>query len=90
MSFQKSYIFDPLDLVQLLVHYTDGEVPLNGVVTNVGFHPALKRFIGIEIESDEFDTTEPLHIRYQGKKILSWAKGDGEQNWVKANEATRQ
>ena len=79
MPHQKLFIFDPEDLVKLLTHYTDGKIPLDATVLNVGFSQFLQRAVGIEVESKEFEPGwEPLHIRYEGKKILSWSRGFGE------------
>jgi hypothetical protein len=92
MSYQKMFVFDPEDLVRLLTHYTDGDVPLDAEVRNVGFSPLLQRAVGIEISSKEFeDGWKPLHIRYEGKKILSWTSGDGETRdaWGKPPEAPK-
>jgi hypothetical protein len=77
MAGTKMYCFEPESLVRLLTHYTDGLVPLDAQVTNVGFNPYLGRMIGIEVQSSEWDNFEPLHIRYEGSKIMSWVKGTG-------------
>ena len=88
MAYQKMFVFDPRDLTQLLTHYTDGMVPLDHEVGNVGFNPYLQRFVGIEVISDEWDTSEPLHLRYDGKRTMSWAKNQGMDTpvWEELNE----
>ena len=72
---QKMFIIDPQDLLNLWCHYTDGGVPLSGEVKSIGVNPMLQRFIGIEVESDEWTEQTPLHLRYEGKKVMSWKKG---------------
>ena len=88
MPYQKMFVFDPQDLVRLLTHYTDGLVPLEAEVGTVGFNPLLTRFVGIEVISDEWDTSDPLHLRYDGKKTMSWSKGDKVEHplWEERNE----
>ena len=82
MAYQKAFIFDPHDLVMLWCHYTDGGVPLNSEVKSVGFNPFLTRFVGIEIESDEWQDSTPLHLRYEGRRVMSWKKNDSKENPV--------
>jgi hypothetical protein len=88
MAGYKLFVFDPRDLVRLMTHYTDGEVPLNAEVSNVLFHPQLERMMAIEVMSNEWETMTPLHIRYTGKKVMSWHKGLGVDHpeWVEAND----
>ena len=90
MSQSKAFIFDPHDLLQLLCHYTDGGVPLGGEVISVGFNPFLERFIGLEVESEEWDTSEPLQLRYEGRRVMSWQSGMGKEGdkpfWSEAGE----
>lgn len=87
----KEFHFTPQDLLQLLVHYTDGAVPLNGEVKEFCVHPYLHRKIGLSVQSEEWDRKDPLFIGYDGKRIASWAKGDSEQSWREMNETpTRQ
>jgi hypothetical protein len=87
MAGQKGFIFDARDLYQLLVHYTDGLCPLGGEVKQIGFNPYLTRFIGLEVESDEWETSSPLQLRYDGKKTMSWSKGMGiDPVWEELND----
>lgn len=78
----KDLVFDPKDLLSLLIHYTDGEVPLSGKVTDFLVHPAMSRKIGLLIESPEWDSPEPLFLGYDGKRIRSWANVDGQREPV--------
>lgn len=86
MSRQKSFIIEPQDLYDLLVHYTDGEIPLNGVIQQVGVNPYLQRMVGLYVESDEWETDTPLQIRYQGRRTATWTQGDEEMQWAERND----
>ena len=86
--------FDANSLLKLLVHYTDGRgLPLNSELKAAGVHPMLQRYIGLWIESDEWDSDEPLHLRYEGKHTLRWQKSDAEPGaqpeWLEQNETPR-
>ena len=85
----KQLVFDPSNLYSLLVHYTDGGVPMNGIVKDVLIHPQLSRYVALNVESDEWTTSEPLQIRYQGQRVMSWTKGEEEGQWAQKNEAPR-
>ena len=86
-------IFDADTLIRLLTAYYDGEVPLDAKVRNVGVSPFLNRWIGIEVESEQWgDVPElpiagggmaPLHLRYEGRRNMRWSKSDGDKpiNW---------
>lgn len=84
----KLITFDAQTLVNLLVAYTDGEVPLDTKILNVGISPMLQRWIGIMTDSDQWPTdlplekdgsTQPLHIRYEGRRNMRWSKADGDK-----------
>jgi hypothetical protein len=83
---QKAFTFDAHDLYQLLVHYTDGECPIGGEVKQVGVNPYLERMVGLYVESDEWETNEPLQLRYTGKRMASWTKGDEGMDWAQRND----
>ena len=91
MAGTKDLVFDPQDLIHLLTHYTDGEVPLGGQVTDFLVHPLLQRKIGLMVESTEWATSEPLHLGYDGKRVRSWAKlpGQADPVWEERNETPR-
>jgi hypothetical protein len=83
----KRYLFDPQDLKELLVHYSDGAVPLNGVVTNVGASALLQRVIMLEIESDEWEDADPVHIRYDHySRLATWKSGQGQMEFEQKND----
>jgi len=83
---QKSFIFDPQDLYNLLVHYTDGAIPLKGRVLAPLVNQNLPRFVGLLVESDEWDTPEPFHIRYDGARTATWQKGMEAHDWREREE----
>lgn len=87
----KDYLFTPQDLMNLLVHYTDGELPLNGEVRQLLVHPAMDRKIALVIASDEWQDETPLFLGYDGLRVRSWTQGQEEQPWLQRNETpTRQ
>lgn len=87
----KEYYFDPQDLKELLTHYSDGAVPLNGIVMNVGVSALLQRMIMLEVESDEWEDATPVHIRYdQHKRMATWKQDSGTQmEFDQKNETPR-
>ena len=92
----KMYVFEPTDLVRLLTHYTDGLVPLDAEIVSVGMNPYLNRFIGLEVASKEWgeptmrngqEVMEPLHLRYEGKRIMKFTANQGQDpEWAELNE----
>jgi hypothetical protein len=90
MAGTKAFVFNAQDLYSLLVHYTNGLCPLGGQVTSLGFNPYFTRMIGVEVESEEWETSEPLQLRYDGKKTMSWSKGMGlDPVWEELAEAPK-
>jgi hypothetical protein len=85
----KQLLFDPANLYSLLVHYTDGECPLAGEVQEILVHPALQRFVALKVRSDEWTREDPLHIRYEGQRTLSWVKGQEHDPWKQKNETPK-
>lgn len=84
---QKRIEFDANSLLKLLVHYTmdhDDRVPLDAELVLAGVSPFLQRYVMLEAKSDHewkdvpinIQTREPeiLHVRYEGKKVMSWGK----------------
>lgn len=82
----KEYHFAPQDLYNLLVHYTDGMVPLNGEVKFIMTHPSLSRKIGIVVDSDEWETIDPLFLHYDGKRVRTWYKGEEGSKYEQLND----
>lgn len=86
----KEYEFSAQALYNLLVHYTDGGVPLNGTVTAILQHPQMQRKIALVVESAEWDEGAPLFIQYDGRRVRSWSKGTvGDPQWDEVNETPR-
>jgi hypothetical protein len=87
----KDLVFDPQDLKNLLTHYTEGEIPLSGEVTDFLVHPQLQRKIGLVITSEEWTSADPLFLGYDGKRVRSWANVDGhtEPVWEERAETPR-
>lgn len=81
--------FDAQDLYSLLVHYTDGELPLGGEVKEIGVNPYLGRMVGVLVESNEWTTDTPLSIRYEGKRIASWVEGQEGMKFETRNETPK-
>lgn len=91
MSGTKDFIFSPQDVYQLLVHYTDGLVPLRGEVKELLVHPYMARKIALVVASDEWDAESALFLGYDGKRTASWTKGQEAATWLERNETpTRQ
>jgi hypothetical protein len=84
----KSYIFSVQDLYDLLVHYTDGQVPLNGEVKHVLQNERMTQKMGMVVASPEWQTNEILFLGYDGKRNMSWARGCGEKEikWEQKND----
>jgi len=89
MPGQKTLVFEPANLYSLLVHYTDGVVPLNGEVREVLVHPSLSRVVALNVTSDEWEDAEPLQIRYEGQRTLTWTKGQERAEWAKLCETPK-
>lgn len=81
MAGTKEFFFKPDALLRLLTHYTDGEVPMNGEVTDFLVNEHLGRAIGLLVLSHEWQTPEPLHIRYDGKRIASWTQDSSNEGY---------
>lgn len=85
----KDYEFAAQDLYNLLIHYTDGLVPLNGEVRELLVNKHLARKVGIVVESNEWETETPLFLNYDGKRVRSWSKGEDGMKWEELNETPR-
>lgn len=87
----KMFVFRPEDLVNLLTHYSNGEIPLGAEVKNFGVNPMLERMIGLELESKEWEDFNVLQFRYDGNRVMSWSKnmpseGLDKPQWAKRDE----
>lgn len=83
---QKTYEFSPQDLLALLTHYTDGQIPLNGEVVNILVHPNVARKIALVVDSDEWESADPLFLGYDGKRTRSWSADGTETEWLQRAE----
>lgn len=92
MAGRKIIEFDAEEFCKLLTHYTEGKVPLDFELKHVAIDTILKRqiaFIGVSKQwQDEpipgRDEYNPLQIRYEGKKVMSWGRKDDEPFWQNA------
>lgn len=98
MAGSKLIVFDANQFIKLLCHYTEGRVPIDAELKSLGVGTRMKRQIGMLITSqqwpkDELDPTgnfyHPLHIRYEGNKVMSWGKKGTEPFWQDQNEAPK-
>lgn len=90
-------IIDANDLLQLILHYNDGQdIPLNTRLLNVGMSPYLQRWVALMCEATDWPTgtylpevggLTPLHIRYEGKKIMVLATKGTDPTWSEAPDA---
>lgn len=99
---QRLVVFDGDSLLKLLVHYTNagdgkwGRVPLDGEVKALGFNVYLPHWVQLLVESGQWDEKinpltgriDPLHIRYEGKKVLRWGDShiEAKEGWGEAPE----
>ena len=80
-------IFEGPTLLKLLTAYYDGKVPLDSKLINVGMSKFLERWVGLTVDSEQWSSEDtidnmeglhPLHLRYEGKRNMSWSKRDGD------------
>jgi hypothetical protein len=89
MTGQKSFIMDAQDLYNLLVHYTDGAIPLNGEVRGVEVNKHLQRMVALVVESEEWDDPLPFQVRYRGNRAATWAKGQENITFLQREDTPR-
>lgn len=89
MAGTKGFIFDPQDAYNLLVHYTGGELPLNGQVRQAGCNAYLPRLAQFLVESEEWTESTPMQIRYDGKRVASWSDGQGDLHFEQKEETPK-
>lgn len=95
---QQRIIFEPQSLMALLTAYYDGLVPMDAKVVSVGVSEHFKQWIGIMVESDQWDVDDdikglgdgqhPLFLRYEGRRNMAWSKSQGDEpiNWGSEGE----
>ena len=84
-------VFDANDLLELVKHYsahTAEPIPIEGRLLEFGPHAILTRWIGMLVEGEWPDREEfagggqtPLHIRYSGKKVMTWGRRGQDSVW---------
>lgn len=84
---QRFIEFEAPSLLQLLTHYTqdhEDRVPLDAELVSAGVSAFLPRWVMLEAKSENewkdipihptIKEPAPLHIRFEGKKTLSWGE----------------
>ena len=86
--------FDANSLLKLLVHYTESaesvkRVPLDGELVSLKVSAYLQNYIGLIVRSNEWEgrigkdgVLEPLHIRYEGRRVFTWADRGTPYQWT--------
>lgn len=89
--------FDAQDFCKLLTHYTNGRLPLDFELKHVAVDTILKRQIAFIGESKQWQDKPlagkeefgPLHLRYEGKGVMSWGRKGDEPFWDNSNETPK-
>ena len=96
MAGSKLVVFDANDFLKLLCHYSEGKVPIDAELRSLGVGTKMKRQIGMLVRSQQWGPTptgldyhQPLHIRYEQKKVMSWGKKGTEPFWQQQNETPK-
>jgi hypothetical protein len=84
MAGYKIIEFDAKNILNLLTHYTDGKLPLDAELLQLGVHTILNRHLGLLVESNQWsdpmlagqEAYSPLFINYEGKKVMTWGTKD--------------
>lgn len=75
MMNQRLLIFRPTDILRLLTHYTDGQIPLTAEVKSVAVSRILQRMLMLSVESPEWPEgtglENPFNVVYEGRKVIS-------------------
>lgn len=78
---QRLLIFDLDSLLKLLVHYSEGEIPLTSEALTFEVSPYLQRYLSMLVQSPEWSESSdsvdpvtrelpPIHFRYEGNRVL--------------------
>lgn len=89
--------FDAADFCKLLTHYSEGIVPLDFELKHIAVDTILKRQIAFIGASKQWQDAPlagkeeygPLHIRYEGNRIMVWGRKGDEPFWQDANETPK-
>lgn len=82
---QQRIEFDAESVLRLLTHYSDGELPLDATLRSAGVSQYIQHWLGLNVESEswiETDVSTPLHIRYEGNKVLVWGDKHTPTTWT--------
>lgn len=98
----KTIYIDADSILRLLTHYSDGDLPLDATLLQAGVSATLGRWMGLLVDSEQWrDWREakrtvdgglkPLHIRYEGKKVMIWGDKKQEESpeWREGVEGPR-
>lgn len=94
---QRLVVFEIESLKDLLVHYTDGAIPLDSTAVSFDVNQFLQRYIGIVVQSSGWPVADavgpdgmlvPLHIRYEGNRVLKIERPQdaGPESWSEYGE----
>lgn len=83
-------------ILKLLTSFTDGQVPLDAELRAAGVSRTLGRWVGLLVASEQWGGPEifggglqPLHIRYERKKLLQWDEKGTPAEWKEGVEAPK-
>ena len=94
----KTYFIDADSILNLLTHYSQGQVPLDAELKSAGVSALVHRWIGLLVTSKQWEGqnvldsewVKPIHIRYEGKKVLVFKPSEGaDPVWVEPEEAPK-
>lgn len=97
MSGSKVILFDAEGIIKLWTHYTEGIMPLDAELAALAVDTVLPRQICFIVNSKQWqdspvpgkDYYNPLHLRYEGGRVLSWGKFGTDPFWENANETPK-
>src|SRR5690242_8879318 len=92
MSGSKVIVVDAHDLVKLWTHYSEGKMPLDAELNALAVDTRLPRQIAFIVTSKQWqdepaagqDYYNPLHLRYDQKRCMSWGRKGNEVFWQDA------
>lgn len=85
-------VFDPNDIYKLMVHYLDGQLPLNGKIEQFGVSTTLQRMLIFQVESKEWDEAtidQPFVVVFEGNHCVTFNEKGQPVKYVDRNENPR-
>jgi hypothetical protein len=76
-------------LVALMTHYLDGKtIPLDVDIESLSVSPILQRWLFIWCSSNKWmdNSQEPIHVRFEGGKVMTLATKGADPTWATVNE----